>query len=108
MFLRIHEEDPIMHNHLETGDSYGWALGYQGQCVAVKVTIGENAADRGESVREALEEMVSRSTSKHKYVGIVMAGMNPERYYNVELEEKVRAKTMDWVAGDFDRYFHEI
>lgn len=92
--------------HQESGDSYGWALGYQGQCVAIKVTVGTIYSDK--SVREMLESAVMRYSSQNKYVGIVMAGMDPPQFYKLEHEEEILNDVMDLVAGDFDRYFHKI
>lgn len=103
---RHHEEN--LPGHLVTGDSYGWALGYQGQCVAVKVTIGDTYSDQASGVKETLEQMAGSTASKGRYVGIVMAGMTPSSFYKVEYEEEILADTMDMVAGDFDRYFQEI
>jgi hypothetical protein len=48
------------------------------------------------------------SSSKNKYVGIVMAGMKPASFYNVEFEEDVLDDTMHMIESDFDRYFQEI
>lgn len=104
--LQRHREKDL-GSHLETGDSYGWALGYQGQCVAIKVTTGENYSD--DSVYETLKAEVERqSTSVNRYIGIVMAGMDPPQFYKLEHEEEILADTMDMVAGDFDRYFHKV
>ena len=104
--LQRHEEEGLPH-HLETGDSYGWALGYQGQCVAIKVTTGENYSE--DSVHDTLKaELIKHSKSVNRYVGIVMAGMDPPQFYKLEHEEEILSDTMDLVAGDFDRYFHKI
>lgn len=93
--------------HQQAGDAYGWALGYQGQCVAVKITTGPLYSDI--SVQEILESaVIQHSSAKNKYIGIVMAGMDPPSFYKVEHEEAILNDTMDWVAGDFDRYFQKI
>jgi hypothetical protein len=104
--LQRHREKDL-GSHLETGDSYGWALGYQGQCVAIKVTTGKNYSE--DSVYDTLKaEIIKHSTSVNRYVGIVMAGMDPPQFYKLEHEEEILADTMNMVAGDFDRYFHKI
>lgn len=106
--LQLHKEK-YLHNHLETGDSYGWALGYQGQCVAIKVTTWEDLPTTSVSITDTLTSLVCKlSSKKNKYVGVVMAGMEPAEYYNVLMEEFVLAETMDLVAFDFDRYFQKI
>ena len=106
--LQVHEER-YLHNHLETGDSYGWALGYKGQCVDYKVTTWEDLPTTDEGITETLTKMaINLSSKNNKYVGIVMAGMSPAHYYNVTMEEDVLALTIDMTASDFDRYFHEV
>jgi hypothetical protein len=106
--LRVHEER-YLHGHLETGDSYGWAVGRQGQCIAIKVTEWTDLPSNNASITNKLRTMAENaSTNKNKYVGIVMAGMKPTGYYNIEIEEDVLDDTMNMVSGDFDRYFHEI
>ena len=37
-----------------------------------------------------------------------MAGMDPPQFYKIEHEEEILHDTMDWVAGDFDKYFKKI
>lgn len=106
--LRVHEER-YLHNHLETGDSYGWAVGRQGQCIAMKVNQWDDLPNTNAKITNKLREMAERlSSSKNKYVGIVMAGMKPASYYNVEFEEDVLDDTMHMIESDFDRYFQEI
>lgn len=106
--LQRHEE-MYLHNHLETGDSYGWALGYQGECIAIKVTTWEDLPTTNLGITQTLTDLVcSLSSSKDKYVGVVMAGMEPTEYYNLMMEEMVLADTKDFVASDFDRYFQKI
>jgi hypothetical protein len=106
--LRVHEER-YLHNHLETGDSYGWALGRQGQCIAIKVTQWDDLPTTDASITKTLTRMAEDlSTGKDKYIGIVMAGMKPDNFYNAEFEEEVLDDTINMVAGDFDRYFHKI
>lgn len=106
--LKVHEER-YLHSHLETGDSYGWAVGRQGQCIAMKVTQWDDLPTTDAKISDKLRAMAEdASANKNKYVGIVMAGMKPAGYYNIEIEEDVLDDTMNMVGGDFDRYFHEI
>jgi hypothetical protein len=107
--LQVHEER-YLYNHLETGDSYGWAIGRQGQCIAIKVTQWEDLPSTDVGITEKLKSMAeSLSSGKiHKYIGIVMAGMKPKGFYNIEIEEDVLYETIHMVETDFDRYFHEI
>jgi hypothetical protein len=107
--LKIHEERSL-HNHLERGDSYGWALGVQGQCVAIKITEWEDLPDTDIGIKDKIKEIVENYSAgkKNKYVGIVMAGMKPKEIYNFEFEEEILDDTMNMITGDFDRYFHVI
>lgn len=107
--LQIHEER-YLHSHLETGDSYGWAIGRQGQCIAMKVTQWDDLPTTDKGITKKLKDMAENLSSgkMHKYIGIVMAGMKPRSFYNVEIEEDVLFETIHMVESDFDRYFHEI
>lgn len=106
--LKVHEER-YLYNHLETGDSYGWAVGRQGQCIAIKVTQWDDLPSTDAKITDKLRTMAENASSnKNKYVGIVMAGMKPTGFYNFEIEEDVLDDTMNMIGGDFDRYFHEI
>lgn len=107
--LQVHEER-YLYNHLETGDSYGWAIGRQGQCIAIKVTQWEDLPTTDVSIVAKLKNMAEDMSSgkMHKYIGIVMAGMKPKGFYNIEIEEDVLDETIHMVETDFDRYFHEI
>lgn len=106
--LAVHEERSL-YNHLESGDSYGWAVGRQGQCIAMKVTQWYDLPSTDAKITDKLKEMAERlSSSSNKYIGIVMAGMRPEEWYNIEFEEEILDDTMHMIESDFDRYFHKI
>ena len=106
--LRIHQEK-YLHNHLETGDSYGWALGYRGQCIAIKVNTWDDLPTTDAQITSDLMDIVCRfSSNKDNYVGVVMAGMEPVEYYNVNMELEVLGDTINFVEGDFERYFQKI
>ena len=101
--LHVHEAR-YLHSHLETGDSYGWAVGRQGQCIAIKVTQWNDLPNTDAGITEKLRDMAERYSSgkKNKYVGIVMAGMKPDGFYNFDIEVDVLEDTMNMVSGDFD------
>lgn len=103
--LQRHHERHL-GGHLESGDSYGWAIGYKGSVVDLKITVGTNYAEDA-SVEDTLNFLASEH-SDAGYVGIVMAGMEPSYFYKVEHEEEILYDTINLVAGDFDRYFMQI
>lgn len=103
--LELHRERGLP-SHLEAGDSYGWAIGYMGNVIETKITLGTNYAE-GASVEETLIGMAA-SQSANGYVGIVMAGMEPAHFYKVTHEEEILYSTINMAAGDFDRYFTKI
>ena len=90
--------------HLETGDSYGWALAYNGEMIAMEVTKGYDEILGG--VSEELEYLALKDNVG--YIGIVMAGLNPPSYYKVEYEDDIIEDTLHFTAHDFDRYFKKI
>ena len=89
-------------NHRKTGDSYGWAIGYNGQIVDIKIT--NEGEEIGMSVQEELNVMIEDTTG---YTGIIMAGMVPERWFVWEYEEEYQDMAKDMIAAEFFRFFQE-
>lgn len=103
--LQLHR-DRNLPSHLSTNDSYGWAIGYRKMCLAVKVNAGSMQSES--SVREVLEAMAVRYSSKNNYVGIVMAGMQPSHLYVIEHEERILKSTVKSVIANFNTYFKKV
>lgn len=99
---RHHEKG--LPSHLETGDSYGWALAFNSEMIAMEVTKGYDEILGG--VSEELEYLALKDNVG--YIGIVMAGLNPPSYYKVEYEDDIIEDTIHFTAHDFDRYFKKI
>lgn len=97
-----HEVDG-KRSHLETGDTYGWAVGYNGQLLDRKVTQGPNPSESF-SVEESLSEMMIQTTG---YVGIIMAGMDPAHWFVVDYEREYQNLTKDMIAAEYYRFFQE-
>lgn len=100
--LEQHEVDG-RRSHLETGDTYGWAVGYNGQLLDMKVTQGPNPSESF-SVEESLSEMMIQTTG---YVGIIMAGMDPAHWFIVDYEREYQNLTKDMIAAEYYRFFQE-
>lgn len=100
--LEQHEVDG-RRSHLETGDTYGWALGYDGQLVDIKITQGPNPSESF-SVEENLRQMMIQTTG---YVGIIMAGMDPAHWFKLPYEEDYQNLTKDMIAAEYYRFFQE-
>lgn len=100
--LEQHEVDG-RRSHLETGDTYGWAVGYNGQLLDMKVTQGPNPSESF-SVEESLSEMMIQTTG---YVGIIMAGMDPAHWFVVDYEREYQNLTKDMIAAEYYRFFQE-
>lgn len=90
--------------HLETGDSYGWALAYNGEMIDMWISKGYDEISGG--VSEELEYLALKDNVG--YIGIVMAGLNPPHYYKVEYEQAVIDDTIHFTAHNFDRYFKKL
>ena len=88
--------------HLDTGDTYGWAIGWNGMLIDMKITTGDNPGDF--SVEDALRAMIPE-TMGEGYVGIIMAGMNPERWFFFEHEERYQEAAKDMIVAEFFRFF---
>lgn len=98
--LEQHEVDG-RRAHLETGDTYGWAVGHNGQLVDMKITVGPNPSTSF-SVEDALQGMIRHTTG---YVGIIMAGMDPEKWFILDYEIAYQEITKDMIAAEFYRFF---
>jgi hypothetical protein len=99
--LELHDEEHM--SHLEIGDTYGWALMYNGAIQEiVVVSLPQNEGD-------ALEQLYEEAafTNAPGWVGIVMAGMHPN-YFSIEFEEEVLNETISITKNNFFDYFKKI
>ena len=100
------EHDPQHQRHLETGDSYGWVLLYNGSEVNRRI-YAEGRAAEGNASR-ALDKVKSSCPSTG-WVGVVLAGVKPATYFNVRYEFiPMRAGIRDLKAEDFDSIFTKM
>lgn len=90
-------------NHLEYGDTFGWAIYYNGQLLKKKVNTGKEISDFSVS-----DELEARLANSKGYVGIVMAGMDPKTIFWYHHEEKYFEVAKDMIMAEFDRFFTEI
>lgn len=90
-------------NHLEYGDTFGWAIYYNGQLLKKKVNTGTQISDFSVS-----DELEARLANSKGYVGIVMAGMDPKTVFWYSHEEKYFEVAKDMIMAEFDRFFTEI
>jgi hypothetical protein len=90
-------------NHLEYGDTFGWAIYYNGQLLKKKVNTGMEISDFSVS-----DELEARLANSKGYVGIVMAGMDPKTIFWYSHEEKYFEVAKDMIMAEFDRFFTEI
>lgn len=90
-------------NHLEYGDTFGWAIYYNGQLLKKKVNTGTQISDFSVS-----DELEARLANSKGYVGIVMAGMDPKTIFWYSHEEKYFEVAKNMIMAEFDRFFTEI
>lgn len=90
-------------NHLEYGDTFGWAIYYNGQLLKKKVNTGMEISDFSVS-----DELEARLANSKGYVGIVMAGMDPKTIFWYSHEKKYFEVAKDMIMAEFDRFFTEI
>jgi hypothetical protein len=90
-------------NHLEYGDTFGWAIYYNGQLLKKKVNTGMEISDFSVS-----DELEARLANSKGYVGIVMAGMDPKTIFWYSHEDKYFEVAKDMIMAEFDRFFTEI
>ena len=89
-------------NHLEYGDTYGWALYHNGQMIDKKINTGPYISDFSVS-----DELESRIAASKGYVGIVMAGMNPAAFFWEKHEIPYMELTADMIAAEYLRFFQK-
>lgn len=95
--------DTFHQNHIENGDSYGYAVWHNGELIKTKVWSEKESPA---SVRSALTSYGSPSSIG--WCGIVMAGMNPSEYYKFDYENDILNMTVSQVEQDFKKYFKRI
>lgn len=97
--LGIH--DSGHQGHIRNGDNYAWMIVHDGAEVArwVKAASGEygGADDMLDRIRPTL--------SPTGWVGVLMAGMQPESYYAVDYEIGIMEEVADLTPDLFRRYF---
>lgn len=102
----LSEHDVQHQRHLETGDSYGWVLLYNGSEVGRRI-YAEGRTAEGNAGR-ALDKVKS-SCPATGWVGVVLAGVEPATYFNVKYEFiPMRAGISDLKAEDFDAIFTKM
>lgn len=89
-------------NHLEYGDTYGWALYYNGQMIDKKINSGPEVSDFSVS-----DELDSRIAASKGYVGVIMAGMNPAAFFWEKHEIPYMELTADMIAAEYLRFFQK-
>lgn len=95
--------DTFHQNHIENGDSYGYAIWHDGELSKVKIWSETESAN---SVRSALTSFGAPSSTG--WCGIVMAGMNPAEYYKFDYEIDILNTTVSQIEQDFGKYFTRI
>ena len=99
----LEEHDAMHQRHLETGDSYGWVLLYNGSEISRSIYAKGMKAEGNAS--RALDTVKSKCPSEG-WAGVVLAGVEPATYFNVRYEFiPMRAGIKDLKAEDFDRIF---
>lgn len=99
----LEEHNATHQRHLETGDSYGWMLLYNGSEIDRQI-YAKGAKAEGNASR-CLDNVKSACPSTG-WCGVVLAGVEPANYFNVRYEFiPMRNGIRDLKAEDFDRYF---
>lgn len=98
--------DTMHQRHAETQDSYGWVLLYGGSEIARKI-YGQSSEKKGNA--SAALDKVKGSCPASGWVGVVLAGVKPETYFNVRYEFiPMRAAIRQLKAEDFQRIFTQM
>lgn len=102
--LEAHDEKH--QRHIEMGDSYGWALLYNGNEVSRKIYSGSGSV-RAEA-SHALD-IVLPTLPNQGWCGIILASMKPATYFAVTKEFRyMREGRGRLTSENFDKYFNAI
>lgn len=97
--LQFHDSEH--RSHIELGDNYAWMIVHDGKEVGrwVKAASAEYGGANG-----MLDGMLA-SLPSTGWVGVVMAGMKPDHYYELDYEMDVMRDVISLTPDLFDRYF---
>ena len=87
-------------NHLEYGDTYGWALYDRGQLIDMRINIGPEVSEF--SVTDELREKIQNYDG---FVGVIMAGMDPSAFFWQKWEKPYMENAMDMIQAEYTRFF---
>lgn len=90
--------------HLILGDTYGWMLVHNGVEIAREVIY--NHRDDAGRADLALNTILS-GVSSSGWVGVVMASMEPLKYYSVNLERQFLNMSADQAVKRFSKLFKQ-
>jgi hypothetical protein len=104
----LEAHDAGHQKHLITGDTYGWAIVYNGAIVGMDVT--EGSAAYGDETSDALEQLlrVAGKISRSGWVGILMAGMHPASFFSVDYEMGILRETIRYTKENFNSWFKKV
>lgn len=89
--------------HIQLGDNYGWMIVYNGKEVKRKVKAA--AGNYGEA-DQMLDRILSRVKGKG-WVGVVMAGLKPDNYYEIDYEIDIMEDVVSITPDLFNQFFKE-
>ncbi len=104
--LEAHDEGH--QRHLDTGDTYGWAIVREGVVVGMYVTAG--SASSGKETSDATVQLL-RAAGKIRrkgWVGILMAGMHPASFFSVDYEMGILHETIRYTKENFNSWFKKV
>lgn len=97
----LDSHDEGHQQHLQQGDSYGWALYHNKKLVSYK--IFSQVAKRNNALYSELKNV--EIPSPKCWCGVVMAGMDPISYFSADYELNILALTKEEIQANFYSYF---
>ena len=96
--------DPFHQKHIEIGDTYGWMLVHNHRIQEISVVATEqNEGKASKQLRAKLRELPQKG-----WVGVVMAGLQPAKYFLIEYEEKMLNYAKNVTHTNFHQFFKPI
>lgn len=100
----LQAHDPFHQKHIEIGDTYGWMLVHNHRIQEISVVATEqNEGRASQQLRAKLKELPQKG-----WVGVVMAGLKPAKYFLIEYEEKMLNYAKNVTHTNFHQFFRPI
>lgn len=102
--IALEAHDEAHQAHIELGDTYGWMLVHNHKIEEVAVVA--TAENKGKASRQLRAQL--KNLPKEGWVGVVMAGLKPAKYFSVHYELGILGFSFHMTKDNFFKYFKPL